>query len=380
LKINFPEMPYTINPDRSQPWNGLPELPIGEEHYRTLDVYEQLVNSKAAIARLQGRSSAIPNQGMLINTISLQEAKASSAVENIFTTDDELYKAFSDNPNQVQQGPSKEILHYRESLWEGYNYLKQTRTFSREYLELVYKKITGETDGIRRPFAQIYIRQGGTGSNAGTAVYTPPRGAGIVEAKIDNLLAFLNDDHQFNIDPLIKMAIGHLQFEAIHPFRDGNGRTGRILNIHYLVEKGLLDLPILFLSKYILEHKEGYYDALAGVTQRASWKDWIIYMLKAVEVTSNDTYYKINDIISTRDAILDVVRTETGIARPEALIEVIFTNPFTKVRHFTEKGIFAENTARQYLKRLTDMGILEMKSVGGNHYFVNLELHRILSQ
>lgn len=373
-------MSYTINPDRSKPWNGLPELPIGEEYYRDLDVFEQLANSKAAIARLQGRSAAIPNQGMLINTISLQEAKASSAVENIFTTDDELYKAFSDNPNQVQQGPSKEILHYRESLWEGYYHLKQSPTFSLEYLELIYKKITGENDGIRKPFAQIYIKQGGTGPNAGTAVYTPPRGAGIIEAKIDNLLTFINDDHQFNIDPLIKMAIGHLQFEAIHPFRDGNGRTGRIFNIHYLVEKGMLDLPILFLSKYILENKEDYYAALTGVTQRASWKKWITYMLKAVEVTSNDTYYKINDIISTRDAILDAVRTETDIARPEALVEVIFTNPFTKVRHFTEKGIFAENTARLYLKKLTDMGIVEMKSIGGNHYFVNLELHRILSQ
>lgn len=197
-------MPYTLNPDRAQPWNGLPELPIGEEHYKTLDVYEQLVNSKAAIARLQGRSAAIPNQGMLINTISLQEAKASSAVENIFTTDDELYKAFSDNPNQVQQGPSNEVLHYRESLWEGYHYLKQSRTFNREYLELIHNKITGETDGIRKPFAQIYSKQGGTGQNSGTAVYTPPREAGIVEAKIDNMLLFMNDDDQFNTDPLIK--------------------------------------------------------------------------------------------------------------------------------------------------------------------------------
>lgn len=373
-------MSYIINPDRNKPWNGLPELPIQEEYYKTLDIYEQLVASKAAIARLQGRSAAIPNQGMLINTISLQEAKASSAVENIFTTDDELYKAFSDNPAQVQQGASKEVLHYRESLWEGYNYLKQAHSFSREYLELIYKRVTGENDSFRKPFAQIYIRRGGSGPNAGTAVYTPPRGEGIVEAKIDNLLAFMNDDKQYNVDPLIKMAIGHLQFEAIHPFRDGNGRTGRILNIHYLVEKGLLDLPILFLSKYILEHKEDYYDALSGVTQRGAWSNWIVYMLKAVEVTSNDTYFKINDILATRDAILEHLKTRTDISRPEALVEIIFTNPFTKVKHFTEKGIFAENTARQYLKKLTDLGIVEMKSIGGNHYFVNLELHRILSQ
>lgn len=371
-------MPYLINPDRTQPWNGLPDLPIGEEYYRTLEVYEQLGKAKAALSRLQGRSAAIPNQGILINTISLQEAKASSAIENIFTTDDELYKAFSDIPHQAVKGATKEVLHYRESLWEGFHYLQNKELLEIAYLELIYRKATGERDGMRKPFAQIHIRQGGSGPNAGKTVYTPTRGPGILEAKFDNLLAFLNDDEAYRIDPILKMAMAHFQFEAIHPFRDGNGRTGRIFNIHYLVKKSLLDYPILYLSKYIVENKEEYYSTLAGVTQRGAWKDWLLYMLRAVELTSNHTYHKINDILATQYAVLDALKNDTNISRPEALVEAIFTNPFTKVRYFTDNGIFAENTARQYLNRLTEMGILEKKTLSGSHYYLNVELHRIL--
>ncbi|HWK58491.1 MAG TPA: Fic/DOC family N-terminal domain-containing protein [Parapedobacter sp.] len=372
-------MAYRVNPDRNKPWNGLPDLPIEESYYRTVDILEQLVNAKAAISRLQGRSVVIPDQGMLINTISLQEAKASSAIENIFTTDDELYKAYSENASHLQSGPQKEILHYREALWEGYHDLENKEKIDKEYLGKIYQKVTGQGDGIRQPFAQTYIRQGGSGPNAGKAIYTPPRGMGIVEAKLDNLLDFLNDD-SIRVDPLIKMAIGHLQFEAIHPFRDGNGRTGRILNIHYLVKKGLLDYPILFLSKYIVEHKEDYYHALAGVTQRGAWSTWLSYILKAVETTANDTYYRINDIVNVKDAILDTIRRETDVLRPEILTEVIFTQPYSKVKHFVEKGIFAEKTARQYLNKLSDMHILERRTIDGNHYYLNLELYRILSQ
>ncbi|WP_373520299.1 Fic family protein [Aquiflexum sp.] len=369
-------MGYLINPDRTQPWNNLPELPIEAGYYRDLDIFEQLGEAKAAIARLQGRSAAIPNQGMLINTISLQEAKASSEIENIFTTDDELYKAFSDET--IKQGPAKEILHYRESLWKGHQYLQENPQFDIPYFELIYQTITGMNDGIRKPFAHTYIRQESSGPNAGKAVYTPPRGTGVVEAKMDNLIQFMNDDNA--IDPILKMAIGHLQFEAIHPFRDGNGRTGRLFNIHFLTQKGLLDLPILFLSKFILDRKEDYYAFLPGVTQRAAWKDWLIFMLKAVENTSTDTYNKINDILAAKDSILHVLENETGISRPESLVEAIFTQPYTKVKHLTDKKIYAENTARQYLNQLAEMGIVERREISGGHYYMNLELYRILGQ
>ncbi|SMD42406.1 Fic family protein [Aquiflexum balticum DSM 16537] len=369
-------MAYLINPDRTKPWNNLPELPIEAQYYRDLDIFEQLGEAKAAIARLQGRSAAIPNQGMLINTISLQEAKASSEIENIFTTDDELYKAFSDET--IKQGPTKEILHYRESIWKGHQYLVSNHKFDIPYFELIYQTITGMSDGIRKPFAHTFIRQGGSGPNAGKAVYTPPRGEGVVEAKMENLIHFMNDDN--TIDPILKMAIGHLQFEAIHPFRDGNGRTGRLFNIHFLTQKGLLDLPILFLSKFILDRKEDYYAFLAGVTQRSAWKDWLIFMLKAVEITSMDTYHKINDILAAKDSILHVLENETNIIRPESLVEAIFTQPYTKVKHLTDKKIYAENTARQYLNQIAEMGIVERREISGGHYYMNLELYRILGE
>lgn len=371
-------MAYLINPDRNIPWNGLPELPIDESYYQTVPILKQLGNTKAALARLQGRSVVIPNQGLLINSISLQEAKASSAIENIFTTDDELYKAYSHNEVQQLEGPAKEVLNYREALWEGYTHLQNDQDFDLSYFEKTYQIITGYNDGIRPPVAKVYIKEGGTGPNAGKAFYTPPRGSGIVQNKMKNLLDFLNDDVKYSIDPILKMAIAHFQFEAIHPFRDGNGRTGRIFNIHYLTKKGLLDYPILYLSRYILENKEDYYSGLAGITQRGSWQTWILHILKAVEVTANLTYDKINDIMNAKDATLEFIQNETKISRPEIFVNAIFTQPFTRVKHLQPE--YAENTARKYLDELAKMSVLEKRMISGNAYYLNLELHRILSE
>ena len=373
-------MPYSINPNREEPWNNLPLLPIDEHLYRTPEVLEQLGEAKAAIGRLQGRSIAIPNQGLLINTISLQEAKASSEIENIFTTDDELYKAFSENAVEKNQGAPKEILRYREALWGGFNYLKNSELFNQEYFIKIYREIKQASDGIRPAFASITIKQGGSGFNAGKVVYTPPRGNGIVESKLENLINFVNDDKTFKIDALLKMAISHYQFEAIHPFRDGNGRAGRIFNIHLLVQKGLLDLPILFLSRYILNHKDEYYSNLAGVSQRGDWSTWVIFMLKAVESTSNLTYQKINDIIEVKDAITKEIETNTELRKIEQLVQIIFTQPFTKVKHLVDAGLYAENTARDYLNKLSEIGVLEKKSINGHFYYLNSELNRILSE
>ena len=371
---------YNVNPDRNKPWNELPLLPINENLYRTSEILEQLAEAKAALGKLQGRSIAIPNQGLLINTISLQEAKASSAIENIFTTDDELYKAFSEKNIQHVQGASKEVLRYREALWSGHHFLQKISDFNHPYFINVYREIKQAKDGIRPPFLPIIIRQGGSGVNAGQVIYTPPRGKGVVEKKLDNLIDFVNNDDRYKIDPLLKMAIAHYQFEAIHPFRDGNGRTGRLFNIHYLTKKGLLDLPILFLSRYIIDNKNDYYSGLSGVSQRGDWKTWVLYMLKAVQVTSNITYQKINDILSAKEAILEAIEKDTDIRRPEQLVQMIFTQPFTKVKHLQDDGIYAEATARNYLNKLCDIGALEKKTIEGHHYYLNLELYRILSE
>ncbi|MFZ4413514.1 MAG: Fic family protein [Bacteroidales bacterium] len=371
---------YQINPDRNYPWNDLPLLPISEELYQTTEILTKLGDAKAALARLHGRSAIIPNQGLLINSISLQEAKISSAIENIFTTDDELYKAFSDQNNEISGAP-KEVLRYREALWSGYNFLQKTKKFNHDYFIQVFQEIKHTNDGIRPDFLNTTIKHGGSGPLAGQVIYTPPKGFNIINTKLENLMNFLNDDEHYKIDHLLKMAIAHFQFEAIHPFRDGNGRTGRVLNIHYLTNKGLLDVPILFLSRYVLDNKDDYYSGLMGVSQKGNWKDWLLFMMRAVENTSNDTFYKINEIISVKDSILDFVKKDNRQFRnPEGMIEILFTQPFTKVKHLVEAGIYAENTARDYLNKLCEMQVLEKKEIGGHHYYLNLELYRILSE
>lgn len=370
---------YNINPDRNTPWNDLPPLPINSELYYNTDVLEALVHAKSSLSLLQGRSIAIPDQAVLINSISIQEARDSSAIENIFTTDDELYRAFSeDNPDAVK-GPEKEVLRYREALWRGYDLLKKKSQFDLEYLISIFQEIKQTKDGIRPPFLPTVILQGGSGPNSGQVIYTPPRGKGILEEKLRNLLEFINRDDDFQIDPLIKLAIGHFQFEAIHPFRDGNGRAGRIFNIHILTKKGLLEYPILYLSKYIIDNKNDYYRLLRNVSQKGQWKEWIIFMLKAIQVTSKLTYTKINQIIDIKDIILDELIKNKEIRRPEKLVESIFIQPYTRVKHLTENEIYSENTARSYLNKLSEMGILEKKTIHGHHYYLNLELMRILS-
>lgn len=377
----MPKPLFKINPDRNKPWDDLPDLPIHPDLYRTVEVMEQLGNTKSALGRLHGRSVAIPNQGILINSISLQEAKASSEIENIFTTDDELYQAYSEEGAEVHvKGAPKEVLRYREALWEGHRHLMKHGLFDEDYFIRLYRIIKQTNDGLRPPSAHVYIRQGGTGPNAGTAIYTPPRAKGVIRQKLQNLAEFINDDDKYPVDPLIKMAIAHYQFEAIHPFRDGNGRSGRIFNINILTQKGLLDLPILFLSRYIINHKNDYYSLLAGVTQRGLWERWILFMLKAVEATANLTFNKINDILTAKEGIMTAIEEETKIRKPEQLVQMIFTQPLTKVSHLTDANIYAENTARNYLNQLCELSILEKRTISGHHYYLNLELYRILSE
>jgi Fic family protein len=374
------EILYLVNPDRNVPWNDLPPLPIRKELYQTMEILDKLGDAKAALAKLQGRSVVIPNQGLLINTISLQEAKTSSAIENIFTTDDELYKAYSDQSIGTG-GASKEVLRYREALWSGYNYLKNRGQFDQEYFIQIFQEIKQTEDGIRPDFLNTTIKHSDTGPNSGQVIYAPPRGKAIIQNKLDNLIYFLNDDENFKMDHILKMAIAHFQFEAIHPFRDGNGRTGRILNIHYLTNKGLLDVPILFLSRYILDHKDDYYSGLMGVSQRGNWMNWLLFMLKAIEYTSNITFRKINDIVSAKDSILEYIKKDSRKFRnTEELIKYLFSQPFTKVKHLVDAGIYSENTARDYLNKLCEMQVLEKKEIEGHHYYLNLELYRILSE
>ena len=267
--------------DRTIPFNDLPRLPPIETVIDN-DILKKWGLASRALAELNRNILGIPNPNMLVNTISLQEAQSSTAIENIFTTEDELYKAVSDTVKEETANPAtKEVLRYREALWGGYKTLVEKKVFNKSTIIKVFQKIKNTKQGIRPPQSQVVIKRGQSKIKPGEIIYTPPRGTGIVEKKIDNLLDFLNND-KYEIDPLLKMTIAHYQFEAIHPFTDGNGRTGRIINLLYLVNQNLLSHPVLYLSKYIINHKEDYYHLLSGVTQRQAWKPWILFMLSAV--------------------------------------------------------------------------------------------------
>ena len=254
------------------------------------DILKKLVSASRALASVNINVMRLPNPYMLVNTIALQEAKTSTEIENIFTTEDELYKAVSDNKSEEKADLSaKEVLRYREALWAGYHAMREkTKILNRQSVLSIFRQIKNTTAGIRPPQANVVIKRGQSELRPGEIIYTPPRGIDIVERLMDNLLGYLNDNNKYSTDPLIKMCIAHYQFEAIHPFQDGNGRTGRIINLIYLVQTGLLNQPVLYLSKYIIVNKSDYYFNLGAVTQLGSWKNWILFMLDAVKYLRPD--------------------------------------------------------------------------------------------
>ena len=362
--------------DRKTPFNNLPDLPIDQEIIDT-EVLKKWGLTSRALAELNRNILRIPNPTMLINTISLQEAQSSTAIENIFTTEDELYKAVSDSVKEKEANPAtKEVLRYREALWGGYQKLQKTEKFDINTIIEVFQKIKDTTQGIRPPQSQVVIKRGQSKLRPGEIIYTPPRGEGILEKKLGNLLDFLNKDH--SIDPLIKMIIAHYQFEAIHPFTDGNGRTGRVLNLLYLVDQKLLSHPVLYLSKYIIENKDDYYYLLSGVTQRQAWKPWIIYMLTAVEHTALQTNQIIDDILSQMDATYDFVKEKLKWYSLE-LNQAIFSQPYIKQKLIGEiTGAKSRTTLTKYMKELVQLGVFSPNEEGREIFYVNNDLVRIL--
>lgn len=362
--------------DRNLPYNSLPALPPSEE---ILDK-EVLIKwglASRALAELNKNILRIPNPSMLINTISLQEAQSSTAIENIFTTDDELYRTISDSVKEENASAAiKEVLKYREALWDGFFTLLKTGAFNKNVAVKIFRQIKNTREGIRSPQSQVVIRRGNSEFKAGETIYTPPRGKAILEEKIKNLFDFLNNDTQF--DPLLKMAIAHYQFEAIHPFSDGNGRAGRILNLLYLVDQKLLSHPVLYLSKYIITYKDDYYHHLAGVTQRQAWKPWLLFMLNAVESTSKFTNQKIDDILEQMDATYLYAREELKWYSLE-LNQAIFSQPYIKSKLVGEiTGATSRTTITKYMQQLTDLGILSANEEGREVFYINNDLLRIL--
>ena len=364
--------------DRNIPYNQLPPLPPATELYRDEEVLNKLMTASRRLAELKGLASTLPNQSIFVNTIALREAKASSAIENIFTTDDELYRSLSYQEEDYLEGPAKEILHYREALWKGYQRISTEKALTIDTIIDVYREVKRTQDGIRPYQAEVVIKKRGWGSLVAETVYTPPRGKGVVEKKMAELLEFLNDDEKYPIDSLLKMIMAHYQFEAIHPFRDGNGRTGRILCILYLIQKHLLDLPILYLSAYILQNKDDYYWKLNGVTGTLLWKSWILYMLEAVSQTveyTTDKIFRIKNLMDKTWATM--LENNLPVGRMD--IPKLFEQPYIRPRNLLSEKIKSVNTAKKYLSQLESLGMLTKVKVGKEFIWFNTDLMTILS-
>ncbi|HZY35358.1 MAG TPA: Fic/DOC family N-terminal domain-containing protein [Mucilaginibacter sp.] len=362
--------------DRNRPYNNLPALPPPPEIENDVEILKKLVSASRALAAVNSSVLRLPNPFMLVNTIALQEAKTSTEIENIFTSDDELYKAISDTIQEKSANvATKEVLRYREALWEGYRLIKEKNTIDQDCIISIFRQIKNTSAALRSPQSQTTIKRGQREFRAGEIIYTPPRGPGLIEMYMENLLDYLNDDEKYSTDPLLKMCISHYQFEAIHPFQDGNGRTGRILNLLYLANKGLLTQPTLYLSKYIIIHKEDYYYTLGAVTQRGSWKEWILYMLDAVENTSLLTNSLINGILDQMNATLEHGKAKLKWYNKE-INEIIFSQPYLKPKMLIQRS--SRTTLARYMNDLTNAKILTTQKDGKEVYYLNQDLIRIL--
>ena len=372
-------MSKSIEPyDRKKPYNSLPLLPPDDDTVETKEVYKALNNANKALAELKGIAKKLPNQSILVNTIALREAKASTEIENIFTTDDELYKALTVSEYGLK-GNAKEVLRYRQALWKGFNDIVNNQALRVETLIDIYQEIKQVNDGIRPQQTETVILKRGSVSLMGEVVYTPPRGTQVIQQKLNNLIEYINDDSKYPYDPLLKIAISHYQFEAIHPFRDGNGRAGRILSILLMIQKQLLEVPILYLSAYIIREKDKYYELLKNVTTLKSWNPWIIYMLKAIEETSKYTISKIEEIDSLFSKTTELVNEKYPSIRKE-FIEKLFEQPYISPKKMLDKHVKSLNTVKKYLKQLEGMGVLVSEKIGKEIVYLNIDLYNMLSE
>lgn len=365
--------------DRTKPFNDLPLLPPNSEIENDVEILKKLVTASRALARVNSSIMRLPNPLILVNTIALQEAKASTAIENIFTTEDALYKAVSDTVQKDKANvATKEVLRYREALWTGYQLIKEDNHIDLESISGIFRQIKNTSSGLRSPASLTIIQRGQNEFRSGEVIYTPPRGAAILEKLMDNLLNYLNDDQKYPTDPLLKMCFAHYQFEAIHPFPDGNGRTGRILNLLYLVHAGLLNQPVLYLSKYIIVNKDEYYYNLGIVSQRGSWKPWVLYMLDAVENTAQLTSQLINSILAQMDSTLAHAKSLIKWYNKE-INELIFSQPYIKPKFIGDQlNIKSRTTLTKYFNELVDAKILSPIKDGKELFYVNDDLIQIL--
>lgn len=357
--------------DPAKPYNTLPPLPPNID-LETPAVLKACIEANKELAKLKMAERLIPNQTVLINSIPLLESQASSAIENIVTTTDDLFK-FADSNSSAISHDIKETLRYRSALYQGIISIKQRPLSVSTICEIC--SIIREVDVNIRNLPGTALMNDLTKEK----IYTPPEGEELLRTMLSNWQNYVHRDDD-GIDPLIKLAVQHYQFEAIHPFTDGNGRTGRIINLLYLVEKELLDTPILYLSRYIIQHKSSYYEKLLGVTIRQAWIEWILYFLEAIRQTAQWTTKKIiaiQDLISNTCAF---VLAEAPLIYKKDLIELLFVQPYIRITNIVEHNLAERQTASKHLKALCDIGVLVEVKAGREKLFINKKFLDLLKE
>ncbi|KAA3639534.1 MAG: Fic family protein [Bacteroidetes bacterium] len=357
---------------QNAPYNKLEKLPPLRGQVETIRILRQTNQATAALAELKGIAMTIPNQAMLINAIVLQEAKDSSEIENIVTTQDDLYKALVINQKKIS-AETKEVVNYREAIFHGFDIAKKQGFLRVNDIVSVQQKLIDNTAGIRSAPGTVLKNE-----KTGEVVYTPPQDKAEILDLLSNFIKHFNQ--QDDLSPLINLAILHYQFESIHPFYDGNGRTGRILNILYLILNDLIDVPILYLSSYIINNKPDYYRLLNQTNRTGEWEEWIIFMLKAIESTSKDTIQKITNIKGQLDKTIIKVQKNSPKIYKKELVELLFEQPYSKIEFVINKLNVERKAASRYLKELEKIGILESQKIGREVLYINKALIEILKQ
>ena len=358
-----------------QPTYQPPDLPPTAE-LETVVVLKALSNAHRYLAELKGRARVIPNQGLLIDTLGLQEAKASSAIENIVTTQDELFQA-NLLSHDLLPGPAKEVALYRDALKRGYDAMQKHQGIIKNNTLIELFRLLKSTNGGFRVTPGTALKNQSTGE----IVYVPPQDANAIIRHMSKLECFINDDNASSLDPLIKMAIIHHQFESIHPFPDGNGRIGRILNVLYLTHSDLLETPILYLSRGINRSKSEYYRLLQAVRDdHKNWEKWIVYMLNMVAETSKITSRLIDGIYTLMSTYKQRMRTETSKLYSQDLLNNLFRYPYTRIDYVHKDLNVSRQTAAKYLDQLVSIGLLEKHQAGRNQYYINTELVNLLTK
>lgn len=352
------------------PWNDIPELPPAAD-LESRAILKACISSMTELSKANALVKRLPNEAVLVNTLPLQEARRSSEIENIVTTNDELYRAMISDENQIASNV-KEVLRYREALWEGVRSIREGSTLNIHLFEQICSRILDEKMKVREHPVVIENRA------TQQLIYRPPTGYGNLIRLLTNLERFINDKTD-GLQPLVKLAVMHYQFEAIHPFMDGNGRTGRILNILYLEHQGLLDVPILYLSRYFIQNRNEYYRYLREVTENGSWEQWILFILAAVEHTSRDTADKIEAIDDLINNVITKARGKTKAVEREGFVDLLFKWPYCKISIVERELACSRLTATKYLNEVTELGLLDRLRIGREYYYINQRLVNLLS-